>query len=172
MTDDDIPKESILGILHAAIDIEIFGIRYYTALRSAIDNAQGKSLLDYLISAEEKHQLLLEDVFNKQKDSGDDATRPLPMDNLDDDAKLAIFSENLTEVDPASVDETEAIIYGIHVEKKSKLFYENAAKIVDDFEVKETFNELVNFEDEHLRILQRNLDELQHSGRWYGKMDL
>ena len=168
MTEEIESKESILGILRAAISIEKFGIRYYSALSSAVENENGKSLLTYLVDAEEKHQRILEDIYNKQKEIGDSATRPLPLDNLDEDGRLAIFAEPLNEVDPNTVDAAEALSYGIHVEERSKIFYENAAKIVDDIELKEMFSDLVKFEDEHLKLLQKNLDEVNRSGNWRG----
>jgi rubrerythrin len=168
MNNDSEPKDSILGILRAAIDIENFGIRYYNALSSAVSNTCGKSFLNYLATAEEKHKMMLENLYNKQKELGDEVKRPLPLDNLDEEGKLAVFSEPLDEVDPTDIDAIEAVTYGIHVEEKSKIFYENAAKIVDDFDLKETFNRLVEFENEHLKLLQSNLETLQISGDWSG----
>ena len=76
----------------------------------------GKSFLEYLSTAEEKHKMILEDFYNKQKEIGDDAKRPLAFDNLDEEGKLAIFSEPLKDVNPADVDSIEALQYGVHTE--------------------------------------------------------
>jgi rubrerythrin len=168
MIDDSLPQDSILGILKSAINIEKFGIRYYTALSLAVDSQDAKELMKYLINAEESHQRFLENVFNKQKDIGDDAKRPLPLDNLDEDGRLAIFSEPLDEVDPAEVGVEEALNYGINVEEKSIKFYNSALKIINDIELKNTLQDLVKFEHEHLDLLKENLDEYRKSGTWRG----
>ena len=87
MTNDLEPRDSILGLLKAAIEIEKFGIRYYTALSSAVDNEKGKSFLNYLVTAEEKHQKTLEDIYNRQKEAGEEAIKALPLDNLGDEVE-------------------------------------------------------------------------------------
>jgi len=56
MLDEDIPRDSILGILRSAINIEKFGIKYYNALSTAIDSQDAKELLKFLVDAEKKHQ--------------------------------------------------------------------------------------------------------------------
>lgn len=166
MNDDSEPRDSILGILRSAINIEKFGIRYYSALSSAVESEDGKNLLKFLIDAEEKHQRFLEDLFNKQKEIGDSATRPLPLDNLDEDGRLSIFSEPLDDVDPAEVGVEEALLYGINVEKRSIHFYKTAAKIIDDIDLKKILLDLVDFENEHLDLFKKNLKEYRATGDW------
>ena len=168
MTNEIEPKDSLLGILRAAIDIEKFGIRYYSALGSAVESADAKALFQYLVSAEEKHQNILEDIYNSQKEVGDEAARPLPLENLSEDGRLAIFSEPLDDVDPSSIDTEDALKYGIDVEERSKRFYKGASEIITDFELKETFEKLVMFEDEHLKLLQKNLEEFARTSKWIG----
>jgi rubrerythrin len=162
------PKDSILGILKSAIDIEKFGIRYYSALSTAVTSETAKSLFVYLKDAEEKHQRTLEDMFDTQKGLGDEVLKQLPLDNLSEEGRLEIFSVDLDEVDPSSIDTKDALNYGIMIEEKSKRFYNNAAQVVDNIELKETFQKLVDFEDDHLRVLQKNLEEFERTGNWCG----
>jgi rubrerythrin len=164
-------RDSILGILQSAISIEKFGYRYYMALSGATQNEEGKSLLDYLASSEKEHQRKLENMFNIQIGIGEEATKPLPLDNLDEDGRLAIFSEHLDELDPTEVGPIKALNFGIHIEIKSIVFYKSASKVVDNIDVKETFLDLIEFENEHLELLQRNLKELESSGNWAGRSD-
>jgi rubrerythrin len=168
MSDDSLPRDSILGILKSAINIEKFGIRYYTALSMAVDSQDAKELMKYLVDAEEKHQRFLENEFNKQKEIGDASLRPLPLDNLDEDGRLAIFSEPLDDVDPTQVGVEEALNYGINVEEKSIKFYNSALDIINDIELKKTLQDLIKFEHEHLDLLRQNLDEFRASGNWRG----
>jgi len=168
MLDEDIPRDSILGILRSAINIEKFGIKYYNALSTAIDSQDAKELLKFLVDAEKKHQRYLEDEYNKHLEIGDPATRPLPLDNLDDEGRLEIFSEPLDDVDPSEVGIEDAIKYGIHVEEKSIDFYQSALKIIDDIELKEILQKLITFENHHLDMLTENLDEYKSSGNWRG----
>lgn len=162
------PKDSILGILRSAINIEQFGIRYYNALSSAVDNQDAKDLMKYLVDAEESHKRILENLFNSEKELGDAAARPLPLDNLDKDGQLAIFSEPLDDVDPTEVGVEEALQYGINVEAKSINFYKSVMKIIDDVELTDTLQNLVDFEGEHLALLKKNLSEYRSSGNWCG----
>ena len=60
MSGEDIPRDSLLGILRSAISIEKFGIRYYNALSTAVNSQDAKDLLKFLMDAETKHQLHLE----------------------------------------------------------------------------------------------------------------
>jgi rubrerythrin len=166
MTDELESKDSILGIIKSAINIEKFGIRYYRALSGAIENPDGKSFLEYLINAEENHQQMLEDMYNNLKEIGDDATRPLPMDNIDEDGRIAIFSEHLDELDPTQVDAVKALNFGIHIEIKSIVFYKSVARLMSNVNLKETFLELVEFENKHYEILQKNLNEIEATGNW------
>jgi rubrerythrin len=164
-------RDSILGILQSAISIEKFGYRYYMALSGATQNDEGKSLLNYLANAEKEHQRKLENIYNTQKEIGIDAAKPLPLDNLDEDGRLAIFSEHLDELDPAEVGPIKALNFGIHIEIKSIVFYKSAAKVVNNVNVKKTFLDLIEFENEHLEWLQKNLKELESSGNWAGRLD-
>jgi rubrerythrin len=169
MNDESIPTESILGILRSAIEIEKYGIEYYNILSTAVDDVAGKEFLEFLAEAERIHQRTLEDEYDKRKQSGDDAIRPLPMDNLDDDGKQLIFSVPLEEYDPSTVNATDALKFGMHVEEQSMRFYSNASKIVDDNDLKSVLRDLIEFEKEHLSLLKQNLEMLESEGNWLGK---
>jgi rubrerythrin len=169
MNDESIPNESILGILRSAIEIEKYGIEYYNLLTTLIDDVTGKEFLEYLAEAERIHQRTLEDEYDKHKQTGDDAIRPLPMDNLDDDGKQLIFSVPLEEYDPSTVSAADALKFGIHVEEQSMRFYSYASKIVDEVELKSVLKDLIEFEKEHLVLLKQNLEMLESKGNWMGK---
>ena len=159
MTNDSEPKDSILGILRSAINIEKFGIRYYQSLMTVVEDVTGKEMLEYLINAERKHQSYLEQEYDTQKELGMDSLQPLPLDNLDDEGRLAIFAEQLEEYQPEDVGIEAAIKFGINVEKRSIDFYSTAALLMHDFELKEKLNELVKFEEEHLQMLEKNFSQ-------------
>lgn len=59
--------------------------------------------------------------------------------------------------------EIDAIKIGIDMEKKSIEFYKNWAK----GNLKSLFNELIEFEKEHLELLQAELDYVQKTGFWF-----
>lgn len=158
MTNDFEAKDSILGILRSAINIEKFGIRYYQSLMTVVEDVTGKEMLEYLINAEAKHQSYLEQEYDKQKAFGMDSLKQLPLDNLDDEGRLAIFAEQLEEYKPEDVGIEAAIKFGINVEKRSIAFYSAAALLMHDLELKEKLNELVKFEEEHLTLLEKNFN--------------
>jgi rubrerythrin len=168
MVDNAEPKESILGILRSAINIEKFGIRYYQALSSAIQDENGKALMNYLIDAESDHQRKLEQEYDKHKELGDEALKPLPLDNLADEGDISIFSEPLEDYDPSSVSAKDAIIFGMHVEERSIRFYSMAAKVINAPELLDTLNNLIEFEKGHLELLKKNLNRLETEDTWFG----
>jgi rubrerythrin len=169
MNDESIPNESILGILRSAIEIEKYGIEYYNALSTAVDDVIGKEFLKYLAEAERIHQRTLEEQYENRENSDADAIQPLPMDNLDEDGKQLIFSIPLEDYDPSTVSATDALKFGIHVEEQSMKFYNYAAKIVNDDELKNILKDLVEFEKEHMKLLKENLKILESNGDWLGK---
>lgn len=172
MNSDLEPRDSVLGILKAAIEIEKFGIRYYKALASAVDNEKGKALLNYLADAEEKHQIILEDEYNKQQEVGDEASKSLPFDNLDEDGKQSIFSEPLQDVDPTEISAIEAVKYGLHVEERTMRFYNDAAKVMTDVALQDILNSLLRFEQGHFELLKKNLDQLERDDTWFGHLPI
>ncbi len=103
---------------------------------------------------------------------GDDALKPLPMDNLDEDGRQMIFSLPLEDYDPSKVSAIDALRFGIQVEESSILFYGNAAKIVGDNAIKNVLNGLVEFEREHLILLTKNLKQLELDGTWIGQVQV
>lgn len=167
MTGDPEPKESVLGILRSAINIEKFGIRYYRAVSNVLEDRGGKELLNYLAEIESDHQRLLEQEYDKQKELGSEAVKSLPLDNLDDQGNEIIFSEPLEYYEPENVTAVDAVKFGINVEQRSIDFYSSAAKIMNDLLLKETFNKLVDFEKEHLELLNKTLESLEKDGSWY-----
>jgi rubrerythrin len=171
MNEESIPNESMLGILRSAIEIEKYGIEYYNTLSTAVDDEIGKEFMEYLAEAERKHQRTLEQEYDTRKELGDDAIQPLPMDNLDEDGKQLIFSVPLENYDPSTVSAIDALKFGMHVEEQSMKFYNNAALIVDDDELKNVLKDLVEFEKEHLVLLKQNLEQLEINGSWLGKTE-
>ena len=168
MVDNAEPKESILGILRSAINIEKFGIRYYQALSSAVEDENGKALLNYLIDAESDHQRTLEQEYDKHKNLGDEALKPLPLDNIAEEGDISIFSEPLEDYDPTEVSAKEAIIFGMHVEERSIRFYLMAAKVINTPELLDILNNLIDFEKGHLELLKKNLSRLETEDTWFG----
>jgi len=168
MVDNEEPKESILGILRSAINIEKFGIRYYQALSSAVEDDNGKALLNFLIDAESDHQRTLEQEYDKHKELGDEALKPLPLDNLEEEGDITIFSESLEDYDPTSVSAKDAIKFGMHVEERSIRFYSMAAKVINAPELLDILNYLIDYEKDHLELLKKNLNRLETEDTWFG----
>jgi rubrerythrin len=169
MNEDDIPNESILGILRSAIEIEKYGVEYYNTLSTAVDDEIGKEFLKYLAVAEREHQRTLENEYDSKNELGEMSIQPLPMDNLDEDGKQLIFSVPLEDYDPSTVSAIDALKFGIHIEEQSMRFYNNAARMINDDELRNILKELVEFEKEHLVLLKQNLELLESEGNWLGK---
>ena len=161
------PKDSILGILRSAINIEKYGIRYYRAVGSALEDRGGKELLNYLAEIESEHQRILEQEYDKHKESSVEVAKSLPLDNLDERGNEIIFSEPLEYYEPEDISAIEAVKFGINVEQRSIDFYKAAERIMNELVLKEMFNKLVKFENEHLELLNKTLEQLEKDGSWY-----
>ena len=65
-------------------------------------------------------------------------------------------------------DEIAAVEMAIGVEKASVRMYEEVARLTNDMELKMLMQRLVQWEREHQRVLEDNLEYLKRGGSWYG----
>ncbi|UCE37702.1 MAG: ferritin family protein [Thermoplasmata archaeon] len=162
-------EEESIEILQRAIEIEAFGLDYYNKLKGAVEDREGSALLGFLANAENEHREQLTSILNKY---GAEARKTeidtLMADILMEEGIQNIFKDLMAKDRLEIVDAIEAMKLGMEVEAKSIDFYKNNAQKTPEQDIATLFNDLSNWEREHLALLKENLRTLKDEGVWYG----
>jgi rubrerythrin len=161
--------DEITEIFEKAIKIEVFGYNYYSKLKNLVSDSQGKGLMGFLANAEEEHK---NNLINKCKNFGvepaDTELGSLIADVLMDEGQERIFNSLMEKNELSNVDAMEALKLGMSVEANSIKFYKDNASKSPEPEIMTLFNELSEWDQEHLELLKENLRMLKDEGSWYG----
>ncbi len=136
--------ENDARVLGTALELERKGFTFYSEAAKKTENETGKKMFSQLAKEEEEHIGKLRKMFGNSYPQNNHTEIPLF------DAEVSEYSG-----------EIDAIKIGIDMEKKSIEFYKNWAK----GNLKLLFNELIEFEKEHLELLEAELDYVQKT-RW------
>jgi rubrerythrin len=162
-------EEESIEILQKAIDIETFGQDYYTKLKSAVSDKEGAALLGFLANAENEHIEQLTKILGKydaeaRKTEIDILVADILMEEGIQNIFKGLMAKNKLEV----TDAIEAMKLGMEVEARSIDFYRKNAEKTPEQDIATLFNDLSNWEKEHLTLLKENLRTLKDEGVWYG----
>lgn len=156
-----------LGLLAAAIRVEEFGRDFYQRMSECIKDKEGKLILRSLSRDEKEHRAWLTRQIDRIFPGKDVATiRPDP--EYADVVPTNVFPDLPKGACLPSKDEIRAVEMAIGVEKASVRMYEEVAGLTGDMELKMMMQRLAQWEKEHQRILEDNLDYLKRGGSWYG----
>ena len=162
-------NEEITKIIEKAIDIEVFGLNYYSKLKNLVSDSQGKGLMGFLANAEEEHKKsLIQKCQSFGKEPEITELGNLIVDVLMDEGQQKIFKSLMEKDELSTIDAIEAIKLGMNVEANSIRFYKDNASKSPESEIVTLFNELSQWEQEHLELLKENLRMLKDEGSWYG----
>jgi rubrerythrin len=161
--------DEITEIFEKAIKIEVFGYNYYNKLKNLVSDSQGKGLMGFLANAEEEHK---DNLIKKCQNFGMEPEitelGSLIADVLMDEGQVRIFKNLMEKKELGTIDAIEAIKLGMNVEANSIKFYKDNANKSPEPEIVQLFNELSDWEQEHLELLKENLRMLKEEGSWYG----
>ena len=156
-----------LGLLAAAIRVEEFGRDFYQRMSECIKDKEGKLILRSLSRDEKEHRAWLTRQIDRIFPGKDVATiRPDP--EYADVVPTNVFPDLPKGACLPPKDEIRAVETAIGVEKASVRMYEEVAALTSDMELKMMMQRLAQWEKEHQRILEENLDYLRRGGSWYG----
>jgi rubrerythrin len=157
--------EKKLGVLNQAIEIERFGHDFYSSMRTHVKDKKGQKLISFLARFEVDHIKWLEEEYDRQLKKLDEISEEETVD-LSVIGKGEIF---LTDEVPElfkDFDPIKATGFAIDVEKRSVEFYESNMKTTDDDQMKDLFKRLLDFEKDHIEVLEKNLMNLKSKGKW------
>lgn len=156
-----------MGLLAAAIRVETFGREFYQRLSDCIRDKEGKLILRGLSRDEKEHRLWLARQVDRIFPGKDVSTiRPDP--SYADVVPAKAFPDLSEGSCLSPKDEIAAVEMAIGVEKASVRMYEEVARLTNDMELKMLMQRLVQWEREHQRVLEDNLEYLKRGGSWYG----
>lgn len=157
--------DRVLGTIQQAMEIERFGYGFYNSMRSFVKDKTGQKFISYLANLELQHLHWLEEEYTRQLINMDTFEEAEP-NNISMLAGDEIFiTENMPDLFK-NFDAVGAVQYAIDVEKKSVEFYDRNQDISDDDSLTALFKRLVDFEKDHIEILEYNLESLRNKGEW------
>ena len=157
--------DRVLGAIQQAMEIERFGYGFYNSMRPFVKDTKGQKFISYLANLELQHLHWLEEEYTRQLINMDAFEEAEPT-NMSLIGKEEIFvGDNMPDIFK-KFDPVGAVEYAIQVENKSVEFYERHQDISDDDRLNDLFKRLVDFEKDHITILESNLESLKSKGEW------
>jgi rubrerythrin len=160
------PQSTILSILAAAREIEIFGIQFYSKVTTCVRDENGKAIMRSLGSDERQHKETIEEVMNHLS-PGLDLDEVVPDKELLDIIPKKVFPFPPEGTCLTVKDEIRAVEIGIDVETASVKMYQDATGQVEDQRIKNILITLTKIEEKHKILLESSLLALKTEGSWY-----
>jgi len=164
---DEASLNKQLGLLAAAIRVETFGKEFYQRMSECIKDREGKLILMSLSRDEKEHRAWLMRQIDRIF-PGKDAATIAPDPEYANVVPTRAFPDIPEGACLSPKDEIKAVEMAIEIEKASVRMYRQVAGMTQDMELKMLMQKLADWEREHQRVLEENLDYLRRGGSWYG----
>ncbi|MGD0818476.1 MAG: ferritin family protein [Methanomassiliicoccales archaeon] len=157
---------TVLSILAAARQVEIFGIQFYSKLATCVADENGKALMRSLGADERTHKETIEELMLHLSPG-------LDFDEVEPEKEfLNILPKKVFPFPPEGAcltvkDEIRAVQIGLDVEIASVKMYQDASAMVDDPRIKNILITLTQIEEKHKILLESSLHMLKTDGSWY-----
>ena len=157
---------TVLSVLSAARQIEIFGIEFYAKVATCVADENGKALMRSLGADERTHKETIEEVMLHLAPGVD-------LDGIEPEQKLLnILPKKVFPFPPEGAclnvkDEIRAVQIGLDVEIASVRMYQDATALVEDARIRNILITLTKIEEKHRILLESSLLMLKTDGSWY-----
>ncbi len=157
---------TVLSVLSAARQIEIFGIDFYSKVATCVADENGKALMRSLGADERAHKETIEEVMQHLAPGAD-------LDGIEPEKDiLDILPKKVFPFPPEGTcltvnDEIRAVQIGLDVEIASVKMYQDAASKVNDPKIRNILVTLTGIEEKHKMLLESSLMMLKTDGSWY-----
>jgi len=153
--------KEILEGLKTAIEAEITGHEFYKNAAKSTKDPMGKETFAQMAEEEMGHFNYLRHQYNSVLEKGDyDFSKKL-IKKKKEHAANPIFSEEIKNRIKDSHFEVSALTIGMKLELDAMTFYRSCAKKTKNKEVKEFYNELADWEQDHYLAFEKQLDVLK-----------
>jgi rubrerythrin len=157
----DKQTEEILAGLKTAMEAELTGHQFYKNAAKSTSDPMGKETFSRMAEEEIGHFQYLRHQYQSVLEKGDyDLSRKL--DKKDHKhAGSPIFSEEIKNRIKESHFEVSALSIGMKLELDAMNFYRSCAQKAQNEEVKQFFNDLADWETDHYRAFEQQLEMLK-----------
>ncbi|OGL48096.1 MAG: hypothetical protein A2161_12690 [Candidatus Schekmanbacteria bacterium RBG_13_48_7] len=159
-------SKEILKSLKTAIELENKGLLTFLKLARQTQNGAGKNMFIQLAMDEQKHREILEGQLEK-------IISGKPFEKISIAASaieklLPVIRDKAKKIKgEAGVDEIDALNAALDLETKAQKFFTEQAAQTTNPEAKNLFVRLAEWEDNHYKLIQAELDALQQTGFWF-----
>jgi rubrerythrin len=164
---DELTLNRQLGILAAAVRVEIYGRDFYLRMSECIKDKEGKLILKSLAGDEEEHRNWLAHQIDRIF-PGKDVSTLAPDPRYSGIVPQKVFPELAPGTCLTVADEIKGVEMAIEIEKASIRMYTEVADMTKDLELKMLMQRLAHWEKGHQKVLEDNLHYLKRGGSWYG----
>lgn len=153
---------SILEGLERAIELELAGQKFYRECADKTEDETGMQMFNFLADAEEEHESLLQEEYEKHSGSQYNVG-----DDLEEFGTKKVFSEEVTggKAD-GNADDLDAINIGINAEMESIELYKSLKNGTDDAKLEDLFETILEQEEKHLSLLENQIEFIVDTGEW------
>jgi rubrerythrin len=156
-------REELNAVIDVARKTEIDGRKFYAETAARTQNPLARKMFESLVTAEEKHLKLIEQLARGEFDSD-------PYNHEFRKHLTTLFSGMPSEVkDQAGKtdDDIAALDFAIDLEDKSMAFYREWAEKASDEQVKAFCARMRDEEEDHWNVLQSTKEYLGETGNWF-----
>jgi rubrerythrin len=156
-----VEKEEILKGLKTAMEAELTGHEFYKNAAKSTDDPVGKETFSRMAKEEMNHFNYLRHQYASVLEKGDyDLSKELDP-HSHPHAENPIFSDEIKRRIKDSHFEISALTIGMKLELEAMTFYRSCAEKAAHNEVKQFFNELSEWEKDHYRAFENQLEILK-----------
>ncbi len=145
LTDDN----NINSILLKALRIEQSGQNLFSNIAKLAKDKASINVFNRLAAEEENHFYLLKEALRQNGGKIDDEIEFSSNNFFNNDIKKILYAGPIT-----------AFRYAIEVEQKVIDYYNSSLRFIKDQRTRQMFRDLIDFEESHKKILNKNLSRL------------
>ena len=154
-------RDQILDVLKRAYQIEVDGYTFYSMTADKADKPAVRELFAKLASDEVQHQAFLREVLKHYDEKGNAAFalhhRPPELRAF----TQQVFSDQFRAQAQGAAFETAVLSVGMTLESRAIAYFSSAAETTPEREVKEFYQFLADWEQQHLSALQALTDTVR-----------
>ena len=153
--------EDILKGLKTAIEAELTGYEFYKNAAKSTSDPVGKETFASMAEEEMGHFNYLRHQYKSVLDNGDYDFSKKMIKKQHKHADSPIFSEQIKERIKDSHFEVSALSIGMKLELDAMKYYRSCAKEANNEQVRQFYNELAEWEEDHYVAFERQLEMLK-----------
>ena len=152
------PKTNLDRLLTEAMNAEVQAKKFYAEAAEKASSNAGKSLFKELAEFEQGHYDRLKKII-ESRGQGMKIQGPTPSE------EIPVKAEVEGEFEPNKDEIVKVLGIGIEAEKKAQAKYREIAKMFDDDEAKNLFNNMAEEERKHQTILENQFYSMSNTGK-------